>query len=36
MQGFGDVGAGLGGYVALEYRSQEAIKLSQRTASNGT
>ena len=30
MQGFGDVGAGLGGYVALEYRSQEAIMLSQR------
>ena len=30
MQGFGDVAAGLGGYAALEYRSQEAITLSQR------
>ena len=30
MQGFGDVSAGLGGWAALEYRSQEAIKLSQR------
>ena len=30
MQGFGDVGAGLGGWVAAEFRSQEAIYLSQR------
>ena len=30
MQGFGDVSAGLGGYLALEYRSQDAIQLSQR------
>jgi iron complex outermembrane recepter protein len=30
LQGFGDVSQGLGGYVGLEYRSQEAIKLSQR------
>ena len=31
MQGFGDVNSGLGGWAALEYRSQEAIKLSQRS-----
>ena len=30
MQGFGDVAAGLGGYAAFEYRSQDSIKLSQR------
>jgi iron complex outermembrane recepter protein len=30
LQGFGDVGAGLGGYVALEYREQNAITLTQR------
>ena len=29
-QGFGDVSAGLGGYVAFEYRSQDAIRLNQR------
>src|SRR5205814_1630077 len=28
LQGFGDVGAGLGGYVGLEYRSQQAIGLN--------
>ena len=30
MQGFGDVASGLGGYVALEYREQDAIRLNQR------
>jgi iron complex outermembrane recepter protein len=30
MQGFGDVGAGLGGYVAFEYRNQDAVNLDQR------
>ncbi|MEP6609510.1 MAG: TonB-dependent receptor [Burkholderiaceae bacterium] len=30
MQGFGDVAAGLGGYAAFEYRSQEQILLKQR------
>jgi len=31
MQGFGDVGAGLGGYLAFEYRDQQAILLNQRS-----
>ncbi len=30
LQGFGDVSAGLGGYVAFEYRNQDAIRLNQR------
>jgi iron complex outermembrane recepter protein len=30
LQGFGDVNAGLGGYVAFEYRNQDAIRLNQR------
>ncbi|MCC6195969.1 MAG: TonB-dependent receptor [Burkholderiales bacterium] len=30
LQGFGDVPGGFGGWVGLEYRSQEAIQLSQR------
>jgi iron complex outermembrane receptor protein len=30
MQGFGDVASGLGGYVAFEYREQDAIRLNQR------
>ena len=35
MQGFGDVSAGLGGWVALEYRSQEAIRLTSAKVNRG-
>jgi iron complex outermembrane receptor protein len=32
MQGFGDVSAGLGGWVAFEYHQQDAIRLNQRSS----